>query len=290
MNQLSLGDRESRNFLLKIVSIGIVLLGVGVYVPPPFSGFIPVMHLVEDIGIAFVVAAIVGELFELGARRRFQEAVQSGTIHAVLGDWIGPDIWRDVNNQIFERKALRKNVDIRFKLFEDPKRDLPDNAMVLWLREEYDLCLKEAGKKDRIEVEHYLLSHNSYADLPRFTKVEVGGKTFPIESTDDGILKLNVDVEGRDGNPIRVIVEREEVIQLPGMYTLFAYEMSRGIRLLPLLLPKDVEASVNVLPPISSTILRDTSLKEGVDFSPAELENLLLLPGQAIELWVEKRG
>lgn len=151
MNQYSPDALERRILILNcgIGLVGIILLFVAVFElplvlqehPPPTIGSL-VIDLVKDGGIAFVVAAIVGGIFELGARKRFQEALTSDTVHAVLGSWIGPDIWQGVNNQIIDSKALRRNFNFRFELREDHTQEFPEDSMMIWSQAEYDLYLK----------------------------------------------------------------------------------------------------------------------------------------------------
>lgn len=247
-------------------------------------------HIIRDIGIAFLVAVIVAAIYELHARSRFDIETMTGVFNTVMQDVVRPDIWSEVKAQVIEKVMIREDVNIKFEILNkaelqktEPNLQLPSGAAVLWMKFEYDLYSLRSGKWKGVPLSHSLDDHIPHGNLPCFTKIVIGDKSYPTHNVEKGEFTTGVDLEPKGGHPIHVITERREIAYLPGSYNLTMWELTKGITLsLSGALPDGIEVSVNIRPHTEKALLEL--------HSDLEFKNILLLPGQGIEFRFKRNG
>lgn len=236
-------------------------------------------HIVRDLGIGFLVAALVGAIFELHMRVRFSSQTMGDVLNVAMGELIDPEVWREAKSQVLSREIIRK--DNHIHLLIKPIASCPGKA-VFQLEFEYELCGLHPRTRE-VELVHELddfLQHG--ADYPRFQYIQVGEKRYEGEDLrkrlERGRFVAKVDLPGKDEKPITVISAREEIVYLPGSYNLTMTELTNGITLHLEDLPEGFEAEVTLRPhtPLPIALKKDVPLN-------SQFRNTLLLPGQGIE-------
>ena len=207
-------------------------------------------HLLRDLGIALVVAAVVSVTYEFLTRATLDHAKIEGVLKTVLASNIPNDAWEQVNTEILQKNVIRRDFQIRLKLRSDP--NLASTQRVLGLETDYQL------HGLRTHPVKYTLQHaldeemwNEGLGLPRFDSVIIGNTTL---IGDD--LKRRVNAEGifsepdlelRANNPVRVVVKRSEITYKPGTYHFIFGELTQGVRVhIDDELPSDVEVDVKI--------------------------------------------
>lgn len=244
--------------------------------------------LIRDVGIAFLVAAIVAAIYELHARSRFDIETMVGVLDATIGEIIRLDVWKAVKCQIIERDMIRQGVEIHLDV--KPIAELFGPA-VLSMQFEYDLYGLHSKPKENVTLMHYLDAHLMHdellkyehaKDLPKFEQITVGSKDYPVtpcpnDHIKDGRFTASINLGAKDGEPIHIITKRKEITYIPGSYNLMMGEITRGVVLHLTGLPPDIEASVNMRPHTEHGVpLR-------VDDTLRYFKDTILLPGQGIE-------
>ncbi|MEA2600880.1 MAG: hypothetical protein QOF89_1872 [Acidobacteriota bacterium] len=241
--------------------------------------------VIRDVGIAFLVAAIVAAIYELHVRSRFDVETMTGVLDATIGDIIRPDIWEEVKREVIERGMIRQNVSIHLRV--KPLGGLP-GPVALWMKFEYDLCGLHARSEDVI-LTHELDDHIAYQGLPEFEYIKVGERVYKDCSRDhniaNGKFSAKVRLNGRNGKPIHVVTTRREVTYIPGSHSLVMSELAKGFSLHLMELPPGIEASINCRPHTDSPVPLEVDGVLG-----RELEDVILLPGQAIEFRLKRKA
>lgn len=243
----------------------------------------PLGHeIVRDIGIGFMVAGLVGGIYDLHARSRFDIETMSGVLGAIMGDLVRGDVWNEIKERILNKDWIREPLTIEISLRAAPERDLPPGTMVLWVRMTYDVCNLKSSRR-LAKVSHRLDYHHSYGNLPQFKSIRIGGDTVPqavLEAINskNGVFDQDVQLEPRDRKPVRVRVEREELVYVPGSYNLVMSVIAKNIRVFLHDIAPDFNALVNIRPHKDNPLPLTPN-----DEMKDELEDVLFLPGQVME-------
>lgn len=275
--------------MLGVFVLGLILLVVvhtwkyRTYYEP--GAFIEITQdVVRDLGIAFIVSSIVGQLFELYRSLRHSIDSMKDVVDAVMADKLTKEVWFQLEDLIENKKVLRVGLRIRLELERDELLK-PHEAK---LRAEIDYEVKGIGRRPNpVVIKHdldYQLT-NSSLKLPRFERITIGRQNDQQVETYVG-EDLNKHVkEGRFekrigklkyGESVQVQVVREELVHVPGSYNLYTTEFSTGIAVNVAKLPDGVDAEVWVRP-------------QGEGRSPAREHfewrtDSLILPGQGVEI------
>jgi hypothetical protein len=210
--------------------------------------------LLRDVGIAFVVAAIVAAIYELHARARFDRETMRGVLGSIYNDIVDGSVWDEIRNQVLDKEVVRKNGEITLGLKENTS--LPQGQHILWVEFEYDLCGLRSTPR-RVELRHFLDSfmNSSELELPRFDQIVIGDDVHKGASLasciNKGVFKKKLSVDGREGTPIRIVVERHEIVYVPGAYNLIMGELTDGVRIHLQRITPGIQLEVNIKSKIS---------------------------------------
>src|SRR5687767_6136827 len=118
---------RSKMWIRNAVTFGIGVLGFAVHTlfPSPYD------HLVRDIGMAFMVAAIVTFVYERYAREAAATETAEDIVSKVIGDIVDAGVWREMRGQILDKVAVRRATSVQLKL--GPAVGLDDPRHVLWV-------------------------------------------------------------------------------------------------------------------------------------------------------------
>lgn len=238
-----------QSLTLIIVVIGIILIiVVSVWLKEPKESENKAVqkafhHILRDIGIAFLVAAIVTIAY--GSTLDFQRV--SDAIGMMVGENVPQSVWDETKTQILGRDVLRGNLKARWEVQLDSA--LPPDQAVLKVQVTYDLYgLKPQPFNYQIvqELENIHLQ-NAAGTLPRFDRVTiVGVHSYGSEElkgmVNNGRLtlppitlnawkKTDAKSELTENKPVRVIFERSEIINIPGSYTVIMSALTKGAEL-----------------------------------------------------------
>ena len=245
----------------------------------------------RDLAIACVVAIIVTLLYELHARTLYDLTTITGVLQAVMGDMVHPDIWEQVKIQIIDRDLIRDEVTVKLSVTQQDEELRALGQAVLTMEFSYDIYGLKSESHKEIEVTHYLDDHikNSKKNLPRFEKIIIGEKRYETPEaiaakTVNGIFRdEHVIIEPRHKTPLKAVATRKELTYIPGSYNITMRELTKKITLLLEDIPPGIETSLNVSP---HTPVEGEPLVKGTP----TLLNLVLLPGQVIELRFKRAG
>jgi hypothetical protein len=230
--------------------------------------------VLRDLGLALLIAAVVGATYEVFARGHFIRDTMAATLSEIIGDIVRDDIWDEVKDQIIKKEIIRENMDIFLGISSDV--DPQCNPAELWLKFNYELRgLHSRPRRKTIELMHYLDDHVVGENLPRFESIEVDGKKYPTRNLSEGVFKTPVELHDRKGKATSVVIERYELTYIPGSYNLTMTEMTKGIKLFLTDIPKGIETIVNIRPHVEKV-----RLKKGQNM---HFRDVILLPGQCIE-------
>jgi len=221
-------------------------------------------------GIAIIVAAVVTVAYETYAREVLAQETMEKVLETVMGDMFDGQLWVELRSQLLQKKAIRRGFCIRLRIDTDPQ--LPEHQAILWASVSYRLQVLRA-KTEKVRVFHYLdrFMRNEPLKLPRFEHLSTGNRLIDLPS-DPGVFDEQVKMTNHpDGLP--VIVERKELIYLPGAYNLLMSDLTQLETLQILSIPKGFQVEVN------------WTLGEHVFTDPeACAVERMLLPGHSIEV------
>lgn len=240
-------------------------------------------HLVRDIGIAIIVAAIISAVYETYARIRFELLLMTSFLGAIIADWSRQDIWNALKSQIIEKTVIRENFRVAVRLEDDPR--VAPGQMVLKMQVSYDLHGLRS-RRTTAKIEHFLDWHFKIKNenLPCFSRVKVGKKNY---LPSDPCFKKNgefvclVDVPPKDHGTVHVTSSREEVIYFPGTHCFVLNEISKGIEIVLNDIPDEITLFVTVRP---HPHLKYRELKPASGDDQLKIDDIVLFPGQIIEL------
>lgn len=267
--------------ILNLVLLAIAALLLALASSPPEHSSLPEhspwREIIRDVGIAFLVAVIVTAVYELHVRARSKEESDLEIINRLFGDRIGAEVWDEVKARIFEKKAIRRKVDIHLGLSRPNDAKLPEGAYVCRMKLTYDLhglC----ARAEPFDVSHALDYHMRCDRWPRYKKLKIDGRAYPPESFAEGKFFVEVMLPPKDGRPVHVDTEREEIVHVPGSFPFVMTELTTEITLHLMGIPESVEAAVHIRPHLR----REMSFEVDEVLSD-QLSDVLLLPGQFIE-------
>jgi hypothetical protein len=207
-------------------------------------------EIIRDMGISFIVAGTVSCIYEWSTRASEDKHKMTSLLRTVMGSFVPDDVWNEVNNEVFHRMVVRCNMSIKIKLyahgvdFQGNKCKLPGTQMMLESKARYELHGLSRGSCT-VDITHYLDEHMRIKEmnLPRFTKVIVQepGCNKPREyKTNEEIQSIYnaelgcIHLSGGHGvrlfpinedRPAILVVERLEIVNSPGVYTVVMPEM-----------------------------------------------------------------
>jgi len=238
----------------------------------------------RELGIALVVSGVVASLFELYRSIRHHIQTMRDVIDLTLGEQITPEVWLELKELIETRRVIRRNVHLRWTLARNAS--LGANEAIFGLEHEYELHAL-SSRKSSFTIEHELDYHMSQKELclPRFERIVIDppgadALVFEGDGLDEnckgGKLSVKVELQPRGGDPVRIRVERYELVNVPGSYNLYTPEFTKGLQLHYGDCPVDVEPEVLVRPSGQGLLLKHV----GNNWSCEHL----LLPGQGVEI------
>jgi hypothetical protein len=209
----------------------------------------PWKDIVRDIGIAFLVAGTVYIIYEWNTKSGEEREIMKSLLQTVMRSIVPGDLWNEVNTEILHRMVVRCNMQIDLELYdngsmvENEKISLPSTQKILRTKASYDLYSLLKGHC-RMDVAHFLDQHmrSEHIGFPRFSKVSVcdAGNSATKEYTGDDLNKIwdkttgclnlsgdeSVKLQPFDENsPATIEIERYEIVNTPGLYTLIMPEM-----------------------------------------------------------------
>jgi hypothetical protein len=276
--------------LIWVLTFVALLLGIGIlsFIRPQFEPHSLGYEIARDIGIAFLVAAIVTLIYEFYSRTRFDLERMEGILDTVLGSNIPPDVWEEIKNKVIQRTMIRRDVVVRLKIQHHPQS--PNDWVIISLEFSYNLSGLKADPHEP-KVEHGLDRHikDDSLGLPCFDWARIGDRFYEISDLQDGhsadgvielqqgTLALDVKLDSKDKpHVIPMAVARREVRNLPGSYHLIMTELTQRITFYLDEIPNDVETEVYIRPHDENFSLRKTNR--------LYVFNGILLPGQGFEI------
>lgn len=246
-------------------------------------------HALRDLGIAFIVAAVVTAAFELHIRTRYQidtiDKVFDITMRAI---W-NPEIWQAVRKHIFAKEIIRENFDLHLTFCPNIKS--PVGRPAIEVRTIYHVrSLLHKPKTITIKASLDFHMGDKQYNLPRFVSVIIDKDKFdltkpqeqgPVKLTTDGMLFITLEnlLPNKENKPVKVEVVRNELVHVPGSYSLAMTEITKVACVHLINLPQELDASIY----ISTHLPEPVTLENNRPFSDV-FGDSLLLPGQIIEL------
>jgi hypothetical protein len=295
------------------VSVAIAAaLGVGALVIAHRQKHAFVREIVRDLGIAFIVAAVVSAVYEYSTRNIEKHESDTKMINRIMSFFAPDVVWAEVRDQILRRGALRRNVQIelavsRNKVLNGRTVNLPPGQAVMWMKYSYDLY-NLTGVEALVPVRHELETslEDQAARLPRFERLTVMGPESEArlyEGTDldklsdgHGAIELlgaqRVHLPPSElKQPVQILTERYEIVHTPGFYYLIVPELTvpeeQGteptIRVTINELPDDLEPDVTTYYGTQHDFVRPDPTKNVWIFKKT------LLPGQGLTVVFRSR-
>ena len=232
----------------------------------------PVSHdVLNELGIAIVIAAMVTLMYETYAREVLARETMVRIIESIMGDMFDTQLWEEMRKQLLRRTAVRRAFSVRLRVERDER--LPAHQAIMWMSISYRLhALRE--KTEEVKLYHYLdrFMHDEKTGLPRFTHISVGDEVIDPRKL-HGRFAKEVDIRTwPDGVP--VVVERREIVYTPGSYSLIMSDLTS----VEIVKVEDVPADVSV--EINWTLDKPHPVKP---FEACPVKRMLL-PGHAIEI------
>jgi hypothetical protein len=182
------------------------------------------IHFFNEVGIAFVVAVILGACFEIFMRRREErqhhkhiEEIEKSVFSSLLG-YLTPTTISDEIRRVFEHKIMRSNLDVKFSFSNAPADllALDPSLLLVTVKIEYDL-VNLTTKPTSYTVDHGfepILALDS--DHNRFIRLKITrGRDNPLFWT-YGLT--NKDVKFKSSKPCIRNLEVRDFIELgPGI-------------------------------------------------------------------------
>lgn len=270
---------------LALVVVALFLIGVALLVIASYNREHHLTHdLLRDLGIAFIISALVTIAYETYARSRFDLAKIETLLDTVYGSGVPPAIWNSIKEKLLSRKVLRRETVLHLRVLRDPALDA--DKVLLELDLAYDL-VNLLSKEEKYEVVHGLDEHIAAAHLPRFIEASIGqhsetiGGRDPWNSIEDnmwveeGRLHLNVVWPSpKETTVVPLRVTRQELRWCPGSYYLIMSEITDGLTVYLDQCADDVNVTVFLYP--SALEIDLTADHIGIFSEP-------LLPGHCLE-------
>jgi hypothetical protein len=257
-------------------------LWIGVFAATVFGFALLIVHhwvrkgiageLTRDVGIAFLVSAIVSVGYEFSTRNLEERKTLLDGIDRAMAESLPDNAWKEVRQEILGRPVVRRNVQIEFSLSHEAP--LPDGRhvpvrngqAVLTMTYAYDLySLMSSGT--HIEVSHaldYQPMFDPALALPRFASAVIREPGVAPRYYCSGDKTLTGDGHGgltlseihmppfRANEAVHVETKRYELVNVPGYYQLVMRELTtRGddkhahtVKVVAKNMPPDIDAAV----------------------------------------------
>ena len=234
---------KENTIVIIIVGFGIVFISAFIHHNP--DGF-PWKDLVRDIGIALMVAGIISIAYEWNTRETESKLEMKSVLDRVLAAFIPDTLWNEVQSEIFTRKAFRTDMNLQIELYSD-SIEMGGNIFVIphgqrVLKSVLSYKLKGmSSSKHHVDIVHHLDIHmkNDNLKMPRFIKALVTDENGHVSSYTDKYLATIVNSEKGiltipsnrcpsilfQGKGVKVEIERYEIVNAPGLYTMILPEM-----------------------------------------------------------------
>jgi len=284
--------REKRAWVLFVWLLLLLLVsGVILLIVAHYGTTKPLIHdVLRDLGMAFLISALVAGAYEIYARTRFDLAKIESLLDTVYGSGVPVRVWESVKETLLQRELMRCNAVLHIRVLRDPA--VSKQHVVLDVDLAYDLANLLSKAKEYIII-HGLDEHIVAADLPRFTEVSIGNRCETIEgdtwaSPDQAIvvkggrlyLKVSLPARSENAFPTPIRVRRQEVRECPGSYYMIATEVTDSLRVYLDECAEDVGVTLGVRPS-----------ERVVDLSAAHVQiiNEPFLPGYSLEFKLTPR-
>lgn len=251
--------------------IGAVCLGLlFIYGAAVFQEHERTHDVLNEFGIAIVIAAVVTFTYETYARKALASESMTKVFEVVMGDVFDNRLWAEMRTQLLQKAAIRRAFSVRISLEKDHR--LGDARAVLWVAISYRVdALRQHTQT--VKIYHYLdyFMRAERANLPRFTDISVGGDVIDPRLSSH---EFERDVSLKDWpTGVPIIVERREVVYVPGSYNLIMSDLTEVeiIRVESLLDDVDVDIYWTLQKPLRMTAFQACRI------------NRMFLPGHAIE-------
>ncbi len=199
-------------------------------------------HFVRDLGIAAVISSIVTLLIETYAHKRREIDIQTGALAAVFGSVSTPEVWEEIKNRIFGSGVICDEWQLRIKIRTDQLTVAPTSSagpgivrdvyiasgtLTYTLRNQLD-------RPKRVDLEHELEATvkgtTARGGVPRFVRLICQARSADekykrrhydeskLRALQDGdrMLKVPIKLPRSPSAGVKVILTREEVIDVPG--------------------------------------------------------------------------
>lgn len=273
----------------------------------------PWNEVLRDIGISFIVAGFISVVYEWSTRSLEKKDHMKHVLDETLSVFIPTALWQEVQSDVFLRRVFRTNMIMDIVLYDTTYLDnetntelkIPKDILVLYSKMSYQLKSISTGIS-KIDIKHHLDQHmyNTDINLPKFIKAKVidtdenekiyTGQTLG-EVVTEGILNLsneNAVKVSYEGNISQIEIERIELANCPGLYTI----------VLPEMVIPDASLQKSISVNIDSSKIKGNNLKLAVqtwfnspkhNFTEQELGtqwtfNGVMLPGQGFSIQIAK--
>jgi hypothetical protein len=278
-------------FLGLVVAL-LFIVGVALLVLASYNREHQLTHdILRDLGIAFIISALVTLAYEIYARTRFDLAKIETLLDTVYGSGIPPRIWDSIKDTLLSRRVLRQDSVLHLRVERDPS--VGTGNVVLELDLSYDL-LNLLPKEHTYEVVHGLDEHIATAHLPHFLEASVGecsdtiGGSDPWQSkkcdmsVEKGRLLLRVPLPAaKENTAVPVRITRHEFRWCPGSYYLIMSEITDRFRVYLDECAEDVNVTLFLYP---------AALQVDLTANHIAIINEPLLPGYCLEFKLTTRS
>lgn len=199
-------------------------------------------EIFRDIGISFIVAGLISLIYEWSTRTAEKLGEMRTIVETFLKTFIPDKIWKEIENEVLLRKVFRSNLKMEIEIFESEIKigqdniSIPTGKAVIKTKVNYDLY-SVSSFDDKIKIRHFLDWHmrNDEMNLPRFTSMKINDGSERL-FTDENLtnlfdsklgcltIEINEPKFSKDKG-ISIGVERYELVNIPGLYTLVMPEM-----------------------------------------------------------------
>jgi hypothetical protein len=257
---------------LAAITLGVALI----YAAARFKQHETTHDVLNEFGIAIVIAAVVTLMYETYARKALASESMTKVFEVIMKDVFDNRLWTEMREQLLEKAAIRRAFSVRISLEEDSR--LGANRAVLWVAVTYRVDALRS-KTEKVKIYHYLdhFMRDSNTKFPRFTDISVGSDVIdPRQISDE--FERDVFLKDWPGG-VPIIVERREIVYVPGSYNLIMSDLTEVemIRVESLLDDVDVD--------IYWTLQKPLRIKA---FNACRI-NRMFLPGHAIEFRFNRR-
>jgi len=301
--------------------IGLVILLVNIWVRKPFSFKESLRELIRDVGIGFVVAAVVSVSYEASTRSVAEKEKGVDVIDNLMSSFLGENVWKEMRDEVVRTPVLRRNHVVRISLMRNGTLrngqviSFPKCRALLHLESGYDLYrLTPENTPATVQQALNFEMWDQQLQLPRFELVRIidldrflqqkerkryQGETLRKIEDGKGNIKLEgaeaVDLPGPGENkPVRIVSERYEIVSTPGQYSF----------ILPVLTTRLPESEAHTVTVIVEEVPDDISVEvntfwSGHKFVPSADKKTwtfdgIMLPGQGLSVMLnvppEKQG